>query len=75
MTMAYKPRLLSLHTDVGLKRGLAFVADPARPTYAHPMPFEATAEVVAKAAGFNGPCHAYLYDTVKGMRACDIRDH
>jgi len=39
MTMAYRPRLISLHTDIGLKRGLAFVANPARPAYAQPMPF------------------------------------
>ena len=75
MTMAYQPRLLSLHTDIGLKRGLAFVANPTRPAYAQPMPFEATVEVVAHAAGFNGPCREYLYDTVKGMQACGIRDH
>ena len=74
MTMAYQPRLLSLHTDIGLKRGLAFVANPARPAYAQPMPFEATVEVVAHAAGFNGPCREYLYDTIKGMQACGIRD-
>lgn len=74
MTMAYRPRLISLHTDIGLKRGLAFVANPTRPAYAQPMPFEATVEVVAHAAGFNGPCRDYLYDTVKGMQACGIRD-
>ena len=75
MTMAYFPRFISLHTDIGLKRGLAFVADTTRPAYAQPMPFEATVEVVAHAAGFNGPCREYLYDTVKGMQACGIRDH
>ena len=75
MTMAYQPRLLSLHTDIGLKRGLVFVANPARSTYAPPMPFEVTAEVVANAAGFNGPCRDYLFDTVKGMQAYGIRDH
>ena len=74
MTMAYRPRLISLHTDIGLKRGLAFVANPARPAYARPMTFEATVEVVAHAAGFNGPCREYLYDTVKGMQACGICD-
>ena len=74
MTMAYQPRLLCLHTDVGLKRGLTFVANPARPTYAPPMPFESTVTVVANAVGFNGPCRDYLYDTVKGIKACGIRD-
>ena len=75
MTMAYQPRLLSLHTDIGLKRGLAFVANPTRPAYAQPMPFEATVEVVAHAAGFNGLCREYLYDTVNGMQASGIHDH
>ncbi len=74
MTLAYEPRLLSLHTDTGLKRGLAFVANPARPAYAPPMRFEETVEVLANAAGFNGPCRDYLYDTVKGMKTCGIRD-
>ena len=75
MTLAYRPRLLRLHTDTGLRRGLAFVANSARPTYAPPMPFESTVTVVAKAVGFNGPCRDYLYDTIKGMKACGIRDH
>ena len=75
MTMAYQPRLLNLHTEIGLKRGLAFVANPARPSYAPPMPFDSTVNVVANAVGFNGPCRDYLFDTVKGMKACGIRDH
>ena len=75
MTMAYQPRLMTLHTNIGLKRGLAFVANPARPAYAPPMPFESTVEVVANASGFNGLCREYLYDTVRGMQACGIRDH
>ncbi|MEC8109367.1 MAG: gamma-glutamylcyclotransferase [Pseudomonadota bacterium] len=75
MTMAYQPRLLCLHTDIGLKLGLAFVSNPAQPNYAPPMTFESTVKVVANAVGFNGPCCDYLYDTVKGMKACGIRDH
>ena len=74
MTLAYQPRLLSLHTEIGVKRGLAFVANPSRPAYAQRMPFETTVEVVARAAGFNGPCRDYLHDTVKGMQACGIHD-
>ena len=70
-TNAREPR----DDDIGLKRGLAFVANPARPAYASHMPFEATVEVVANAAGFNGPCCDYLYDTLRGMQACGIRDH
>ena len=64
MTMAYQPRLLSLHTDIGLKRGLAFVANPARPAYAPPMSFETTVDFVATASDFSGLCREYLYDTI-----------
>jgi cation transport protein ChaC len=74
LTLAYQPRLLKLYTAKGTKRGVAFVANPSRPAYAQPMTFEATADVVAKASGFNGPCHDYLYDTVKGMQDNGIRD-
>jgi cation transport regulator ChaC len=75
MTLAYQPRLLSLHTDIGLKRGLAFVADIARPADAPPVSFEATVEFVATASGLNELCRKYLYDTVKSLKACGIRDH
>ena len=75
ITMAYRPRLVPLHTEIGLKRGLAFVANPACPAYAQPMPFEMIVEVVANATGFNGPCRDYLYSTVRGMQACGIRDN
>ena len=75
MTMAYQPRLLFLHTDTGLKRGLAFVSNPARLNYAPPMPFELTVRVVANAVGFYGPCRDYLYDTVKGIKARGICEH
>ena len=75
ITMAYRPRLLSIHTEIGLKHGLAFVANQACPAYARPLPFETIAEIVANANGFNGPCHVYLYDTVRGMQACGIHDH
>ena len=49
--------------DIGLKSGLAFVANPARPAYAPPMSFETTVEFVATASSFNGLCREYLNDT------------
>jgi cation transport protein ChaC len=75
MTLAYNARWLRLHTDDGIKHGLAFVANPQRPAYAPPMPFEDLVTTVATAIGFNGPCHDYLFDTVAGMTDCGIRDH
>ena len=61
--------------DIGLKRGLAFVSNPARAAYAPPMSFETTVEFVATASSFNGLCREYLNDTVKSLQACGIRDH
>jgi len=68
----------------GSCRGIAFQLNPQnaiaeldllwRRAYAQRMPFETTVEVVARAAGFNGPCRDYLYDTVKGMQTCGIHD-
>ena len=75
MTLAYNARWLRLHTDDGIKRGLAFVANPQRPAYAPSMPFENLVTTVATAIGFNGPCHDYLFDTIAGMKDCGIRDH
>ncbi|MFZ9134788.1 MAG: gamma-glutamylcyclotransferase [Candidatus Puniceispirillaceae bacterium] len=74
LTLAYNARWLRLHTAEGIKRGLAFVANPQRPAYAPPMPFEDTVATVATAAGFNGHCRDYLFDTLAGMHDCGIRD-
>ena len=39
------------------------------------MSFETTVEFVATYSGFNELCREYLYDTVKSLQACGIRDH
>ena len=75
LKLAYQPRLLSLHTDIGLKRSLAFVANPAQPAYVPPILFETTVEFVATASGFNVLCREYRYEPVKSLQACGIRDH
>ena len=54
---------------------VAFVANPQRPAYAPPMPFEDLVTTVATAIGFNGHCYDYLFDTIAGMKDCGIRDH
>jgi cation transport protein ChaC len=74
LTLAYDARWLKLSTPDGEKQALAFVANRQIPAYAPPMSFEATVDVVARARGFNGYCHDYLYDTLDGFRACGIRD-
>ena len=74
LTLAYNARWLRLHTSEGIKRGLGFVVDPTRLAYAPPMPFGDTVTAVATAAGFNGHCYDYLFDTLAGMREHGIRD-
>ena len=74
LTLSYNARWLRLYTKEGIKRGLAFVVDRQNPSYAPPMPLEDTVRTVATAAGFNGHCYDYLFDTVNGMKKYGIRD-
>ena len=74
LTLAYRPKLLRLHTAEGLKQGLAFVSNPDRPVYAQKMPLKDEVETIANAVGFLGPCRDYLFGTVDGLRDYDIKD-
>ena len=74
LTLAYRPKLLRLHTAEGLKQGLAFVSNPDRPVYAQKMPLKDEVEAIANAVGFLGPCRDYLFGTVDGLRDYDIKD-
>ena len=74
LTLAYNARWLRLHTPKGVKRGLSFVTDPTRPAYAPPMQFDEIVTTIATAAGFNGNCYDYLFDTLAGMREVGIHD-
>ncbi|MDA7598940.1 gamma-glutamylcyclotransferase [Alphaproteobacteria bacterium] len=74
LTLAYRPQLLRLHTDEGVKQGLAFVSNPDRPAYAQKMTVEEEVNVIAEAIGFLGPCSDYLFGTVNGLREHGIFD-
>lgn len=74
LTLAYRPKLLRLHTDDGIKQALAFVSNPHRPAYAEKMPLNDEVETIANAVGFLGPCRDYLFGTVDGLRDHDIND-
>lgn len=74
LTLAYRPKLLRLHTENGIKQAVAFVSNPARPAYAEKMPLDAEAETIANAVGFLGPCRDYLFGTVDGLREHGIVD-
>ena len=74
LTLAYHVRWLNLHTSVGAKRGLSFVANPKSPAYVPPMPFGDIVNAMTKAFGFNGPCYNYLFKTLAGMKEHSIHD-
>ena len=74
ITLAYKARWVKLHTDEGVKSGIAFVSIPAHQSYAAPMSLDSEAEIIAAASGFIGSCRDYLFDTVAGLHDHGIRD-
>ena len=74
ITLAYNARWVKLHTDKGVKTGIAFVSIPAHQNYAPPMSLHSEAEIIAAASGFIGPCRDYLFDTVAGLQDHGIRD-
>ena len=74
ITLAYNARWVKLHTDKGVKSGIAFVSIPAHQNYAPPMSLHSEAEIIASASGFIGPCRDYLFDTVAGLHDHGIRD-
>ena len=74
LTLAYRPKLLRLHTATGIKQGVAFVSNPERPAYAQKMPLSEEADVIATAVGFLGPCRDYLFSTVNSLHDYGIHD-
>ena len=74
ITLAYNARWVKLHTNKGVKTGIAFVSIPAHQNYAPPMSLHSEAEIIAAASGFIGPCRDYLFDTVAGLHEHGIRD-
>ena len=74
ITLAYNARWVKLHTDKGMKTGIAFVSIPTHQNYAPPMSLHSEAEIIAAASGFIGPCRDYLFDTVAALHDHGIRD-
>lgn len=67
-------RWLTVRTDAGPRRALAFVAAPEGPTYAGRLPLEEVARVSARAAGHWGTAADYAFRTISRLEACGIRD-
>jgi cation transport protein ChaC len=68
------PRWISVNTEGGTLRALAFVAEPDGNAYAGKLPPEKVAHVLARAAGHWGSAAQYLFRTVTMLEEHGIRD-
>lgn len=67
-------RGISVHTQRGKKRVLAFWAGPSGERIASRLPLEDVAHIVARACGPAGSCAEYLFNTVTHLEQVGIRD-
>ncbi|MGH8602933.1 MAG: gamma-glutamylcyclotransferase [Gammaproteobacteria bacterium] len=68
------PRWISVKTDTGILRALAFVAARDGKAYAGKLSMERVAHVLARAAGHWGSAAQYLFRTVTMLEEHGIRD-
>lgn len=68
------PRWISVKTESGVLRALAFVASPDGMAYAGKLPLADVARVLARAAGHWGSAAQYLLRTVSMLEEHGIRD-
>jgi len=68
------PRWLNVRTGGGASRALGFVVDPANPRYAGKLDKRAVAATLAIAVGHWGSGAEYLFETIRHLDACGIRD-
>ncbi|RWU19285.1 gamma-glutamylcyclotransferase [Pseudomonas alkylphenolica] len=68
------PRWISVKTDSGMLRALAFVAARDGMAYAGKLPMDEVAQVLAHAAGHWGSAAQYLYRTVSMLKEQGIHD-
>ena len=68
------PRWVTVETDAGRKRALAFAINRKGPTYCGPHTLEETADILAKACGHWGTGAEYLMHTVAHLEDLGIHD-
>jgi cation transport protein ChaC len=57
-----------------VKKALSFVIRKNSSSYAERMSDEHIAKIIARAAGFLGPCCDYLFETAKALKEAGIQD-
>jgi cation transport protein ChaC len=71
----YEPRLIPVRLASGREvRALAFVADPAHPSYVRELDLHGRARLVAQGIGVRGPCVDYIRNTLDHMHEIGVRD-
>ncbi len=64
---SYCPRWLTVYTQDGPVRALAFTIRQSSHSFAPKMPVEQTCQIIARAEGFIGPCRDYLFETAQAL--------
>jgi cation transport protein ChaC len=70
----YQPRWVSVDTEVGAVRAIAFVVDRTKPNYAGRLSDEQIIATALKARGHFGPCADYLLNTAASLEQHGIAD-
>src|SRR5919206_162542 len=71
----YRPRLVPVRLANGRSvRALAFIADPAHPSYVRELDLHGRARLVAQGIGKRGPCVDYIRNTLEHMHEVGVRD-
>ena len=70
----YRPRLVRIDIAGERVQALAFIADPAHPSYAGRLSLEETAALIARGVGARGANIEYLVNTLCHLEALGVRD-
>jgi cation transport protein ChaC len=71
----YAPRLIPVRLSSGRRiKALAFLADPAHPSYVRELDLHGRARLVAQGIGARGPCIDYIRKTLDHMHEVGVRD-
>ena len=70
----YRPRLVRVDLAGERVQALAFIADPAHPSYAGRLSLEEIAALIARGVGARGANIEYLVNTLRHLEALGVRD-
>ena len=70
----YEPKLIPVRIRNRTVRALAFVADPAHPSYVRELDLHGRARLVAQGIGVRGPCIDYIRNTLDHMHEVGVHD-